>query len=81
MNHGNERSSPDRVRQTILNTLLEVFAEPDFDSDSGVVRLLDHDEECVWLGLFATNDDGEIITSTPTEVFTIEVSRSEGESK
>jgi len=81
MNQGNAERKPDRVKQAILNTIVEVFGEPEFDNDLGVVRFLDHDERCVRLGLFTTNDDGEITATAPAEVFTIAVSRVQGESK
>lgn len=65
----------DRISLTIVNSIAELFAEPDFDSDSGGVRLIDRDDRCVWLGLFSTDDDGEPIGKTPSVTWTIEISR------
>jgi len=75
MNEDNEQGRPDRIKRGILNTLLDVFREPDFDNEGGVIQLLNHDDTCLQLGLFPTDDDGETRADVPTEVWTIEVAR------
>jgi len=37
----------ERIDRTILNTLAELFAEPEFDNDGGEVLFLDQDDRCV----------------------------------
>ena len=68
-------SDLDRISRAIMNSIAELFAEPDFDSDSGDVRLIDRDDRCVWLGLFPTYDNGEPTGKSPSVTWTIEVSR------
>ena len=65
---------PDRITKSIVNSLAEHFADPEFDDDAGMIRFLDRDESCIWLGLFPTNDNGDVATTTPTVTWTIEVS-------
>jgi len=63
----------DHVSRTILNTLAEVFAEPDFDNDGGEVRFLERSGDHVQLGLFPVDDEGEPAADGPTDVWTIKV--------
>jgi len=63
----------ERIDRTILNSLAALFAEPDFDNDSGEVRFLDQDDRCVWLGLFPTDEEGHSIGDEPIVTWTIEV--------
>ncbi len=65
----------ERIGRIILNSVEQLFAEPDFDDDGGDIRFLDRDESCVWLGLFPTDDNGEPISDKPAVVWTIEVSQ------
>lgn len=64
----------ERIDRTILNSLAELFAEPEFDNDGGEVRFLDRDDRCVWLGLFPTDEEGKSTIDEPTVTWTIEVS-------
>ena len=63
----------ERIDRTILNSLADLFAEPDFDNDDGEVRFLDRDDRCVWLGLFLTDEEGNSIGDEPIAFWTIEV--------
>ena len=63
----------ERIDRTILDSLAALFAEPDFDNDSGEVRFLDQDDRCVWLGLFPTDEEGNSIGDKPIVTWTIEV--------
>jgi hypothetical protein len=64
----------ERIDRTILNTLAELFAEPEFDNGGGEVRFIDRDDRCVWLGLFPADDNGNPIAGQPIVTWTIEVS-------
>lgn len=70
-----DNSSVDRITQTIVNSIATLFAEPQFDCDEGEVRLIDRDDHCVWLGLFAADDEGELVGKAPIATWTIETSR------
>ena len=75
MTHKILQKDLERIDQTILNSLAALFAKPDFDNDSGEVKFLDRDESCIWLGLFPTDEQGEVISEEPTVTWTIELSR------
>ncbi len=67
------RSTIDQITKTILNTLVDVFAEPDFDNEGGEVRLLERGGDHVQLGLFPLEENGELAADEPTDVWTIRV--------
>ena len=69
----NASSGTERITQAIMNTLENTFAEPEFDSDNGVVKFLDRDARCVWLGLFHADEEGDVIGEAPAITWTIEV--------
>jgi hypothetical protein len=75
MTRRNTSEAADRITRTIIETLANLFAEPEFDNDDGVVKFLDRDDKCVWLGLFPTNEDGEVINDAPSVTWTIEISQ------
>ena len=66
--------SLERINESIVNGIAELFAEPELDNDGGEVRCLDRDEKCVWLGLFSTDTEGKVIGDEPTVIWTIEIS-------
>jgi hypothetical protein len=65
----------ERITKTIVNSIADLFTEPEFDNDGGDVRILARDDDCVWLGLFPTDENGERVGDKPTVTWTIEVSR------
>ena len=73
MTSKNRSPNLERIDRTILNSLAALFAEPDFDNDSGEIRFLDRDDRCVWLGLFPTDEEGNSIGDEPIVTWTIEV--------
>ena len=64
----------ERIGCILLNSVQQLFAEPDYDDDAGDIRFLDRDDRCVWLGLFPTDDNGEPISDKPVAVWTFEIS-------
>ena len=71
----NTSEAADRITRTIIDTLANLFTEPEFDNDDGVVKFIDRDDKCVWLGLFPINENGESTDDSPSVTWTIEVSR------
>lgn len=63
----------DGITKCIVNSLADAFADPEFDLDEGMIRFLDRDESCIWLGLFPIDENGEPSTD-PTATWTVEVS-------
>lgn len=40
-------SNLDRISLAIVNSIMELFAELEFDSEAGGMRLIDRDDRCV----------------------------------
>lgn len=62
---------PSRLRRILVNSVKACFAEPDFDLDSGVVKVMKVNRGVV-VTLFATDEDGNE-TGTVLEQYTIKV--------
>lgn len=73
MNFNELRRDYSRVTSTIVGSIVESLREPDFDLDEGIVRLLDHDEKCVWFRLFES-DLQEFDSEMALATWTVEVS-------
>ena len=62
------------VTQLIVQQIAATFRPPVFIADVGVLRLLDHDESCVWIGLFPELDHCEHLPIKPVMTWTIDAS-------
>jgi hypothetical protein len=62
------------VTQLIVQEIAAVFRTSVLIADVGVLRLLDHDESCVWIRLFPESDHGESLPINPVMTWTIDAS-------
>jgi hypothetical protein len=62
------------VTQLVVQQIAALFRTPVLIADVGVLRLLDHDESCVWIGLFPESDHGESSPIKPVMTWTIDAS-------
>lgn len=69
----------EQIKQAILTTLYTRFSEPNFDSDEGQLRIADHDDSAIYLGLYAYDATTGQFEKTPASVWTIEVTCSTDE--
>ena len=68
-----------KIKEAILSTLYTQFSEPEFDFEEGQVRIADHDDNAIYLGLYPINAETGEIKTKPSHVWTIEVSISNEE--
>ena len=68
-----------KIKEAILSTLYTQFSEPEFDFEEGQVKIADHDDNAIYLGLYPINTETGKINSKPSLVWTIEVSISNEE--
>lgn len=69
-----EKHGFEAVTQLIVQQIAAAFRTPVFIADVGVLRLLDHDDSCVWIGLFPESDNGECSAVKPLWTWTIDAS-------
>jgi hypothetical protein len=62
------------VTQLIVQQIAAAFRTPVVMAGVGVLRLLDHDESCVWIGLFQESDHGDSLPINPLMTWTIDAS-------
>jgi hypothetical protein len=62
------------VTQLIVQQIAATFRTSVLIADVGVLRLLDHDDACVWLGLFPIEEDVEHPAQEPVMTWTIDAS-------
>lgn len=64
----------DDVTQLIVLQIAAAFRNPVLIAGVGELRLLDHDEACVWLGLLSIEDDVKQAAGKPVMTWTIDAS-------
>ena len=62
-----------RVAKSILHSIHQHLAEPDFDLDEGDVQLIDRDECGLYFGLFEVDSGTGHFSSELSILFTVEV--------
>ena len=67
----------ERVRTRLIEVIQQEFSTPFWPTDHHEARSIDHDAHCVWIGLYP----GESGESDPFEIFTVEVSLGQKESR
>ena len=73
MNSKNSNRDYSRATPTIVGSIVEFFSQSGIDLDDGVVRLIDHDEKCIWFGLFES-DHQELDSKLALATWTVEIS-------
>ncbi len=68
-----------KIKEAILSTLYTRFSESEFDLDEGQVKIADHDDNAIYLGLYPIDTETGEIKSKPSQVWTIEISASNEE--
>ncbi len=63
-----------RVSRAIMNTLDDMFVEPEFDIDNCALKFIDQSDHCILLGLFETDENDQLMSVDPVATWTIEVS-------
>jgi hypothetical protein len=69
-----EKHGFEAVTQLIVQQIAAAFRIPVLIADVGVLRLLDHDESCVWIGLVPESNHGECSPTKPVMTWTIDAS-------
>jgi hypothetical protein len=65
-----------KIKEAILSSLYMQLSDADFDLDEGQIKIADHDDNAIYLGLYPFDpNSGEILTK-PAWIWTIEVSLS-----
>ena len=57
-----------------MNSIHNLFLNPELDLDAGGIKLIDRDEEHVYIGLFEFDDETGDLKNKPVAVWTVEVS-------
>ena len=74
----NDRTN-DKIKKAILSTLYNQFSKSEFDLEEGQVKIADHDDNAIYLGLYPIDTETGEIKTKPSHVWTIEVSISNEE--
>ncbi|MGI9469690.1 MAG: hypothetical protein ACR2OA_21390 [Rubripirellula sp.] len=74
MNHFKSADVGCRVTKSILDSIHYHLADPDFEQDEGEVQLIDHDEACLYFGLFEADPESGKLSADPSIIWTVEVS-------
>ena len=73
MNPGTKAVVGERVTKSILSTIHQQLAEPDFDEDAGEIKLIDQDDACLYYGLFEPESTSGKPGTEPSIIWTVEV--------
>ncbi len=65
-----------KIKEAILSSLYMQLSNADFDLDEGQIKIADHDDNAIYLGLYPYDADNGEIKTKPVLIWTIEVSLS-----
>lgn len=61
MNPKDPKHDYSRVTSAIVSSIVESLGQPELDLDEGILRMRDHDEKCIWFGLYESDHGGDNI--------------------